>query len=374
MLAAGALAAPPVADAATVPSQADADVALGRALRRVVRLSDGPPGAAALVQRGSRREFFTAGYADRRTKRRFRPTDHQRTASTGKAMLGAAALKLVDAGVLSLDDTIGKWLPGLPVAWRPITLAQLLQHRSGLAEYASTQGAIDALTNRPREPVAPIQLVRWLGDAPLQFTPGTRYVYRNTDNLVAGLMIEAATGLSLRDELSERVFDPLLLRNTSLPHGYRQPTPFVRGYDAPKNGKREDLSEVVNADYLWAAGGEVSTQADFGRFVRAYAGPSYLKASTREAQRQWVTGQSDPPGPGTTSAGLAIFRYRTSCGTVYGHTGNLFGYTQFIGATSSGARSVVVSANTQLSATIRPKTFKSLRAVFQAAVCAAFAR
>ena len=187
-------------------------------------------------------------------------------------------------------------------------------------------------------------------------------------------MIEAATGLTLRDELSARVFDPLRMRNTSLPTGYRQPTPFVTGYDAPSKGKREDLSEVVNADYLWAAGGEVTTQDDFARFIRAYAGPRLLKPSTRAAQRRWVPGFSEPPGPGRTDAGLAIFRYTTRCGVVYGHTGNIFGYTQFIAATADGTRSIVVSANTQLSAEVRPKTFKLLRSVFEAGVCSALAR
>ncbi len=370
----GLAALAPSAPAASPPSRPKADAALDAALARVVRDADGPPGVAALVQRGSGRRFLTRGVASLRTGRRFRPSDHLRTASTGKAMMGAAALRLVDAGVLSLDDTIGELLPALPAAWGRITLAQLLQHRSGLPEYTASQEIIDALINRPRAPVAPLQLVTWLGNAPLDFTAGSRYDYRNTDNIVGGLMIEAATGLTLRDELSARVFDPLRMRNTSLPTGYRQPTPFVTGYDAPSKGKREDLSEVVNADYLWAAGGEVTTQDDFARFIRAYAGPRFLKPSTRAAQRRWVPGFSEPPGPGRTDAGLAIFRYTTRCGVVYGHTGNIFGYTQFIAATADGTRSIVVSANTQLSAEVRPKTFKLLRSVFEAGVCSALAR
>jgi D-alanyl-D-alanine carboxypeptidase len=370
----GLAALAPSAPAASPPSRAKADAALDAALARVVRAADGPPGVAALVQRGSGRRFLTRGVASLRTGRRFRPSDHLRTASTGKAMMGAAALRLVDAAALSLDDTVGELLPGLPAAWGEITLAQLLQHRSGLPEYTAAQGLIDALNTRPKAPVAPLQLVTWLGNAPLEFAPGTRYAYPNTDNIVAGLMIEAATGLSLRDELSQRVFDPLRMRNTSLPTGYRQPTPFVTGYDAPVKGKREDLSEVLNADYLWAAGGEVTTQDDFTRFVRAYAGPRYLKAPTRAAQRRWVRGGSEPPGPGRNDAGLALFRYTARCGVVYGHTGNLFGYSQFIAATADGTRSIVVSANTQLSPDVLPKTFKLLRSAFEAGVCAALAR
>ncbi|HEY8866242.1 MAG TPA: hypothetical protein VIM22_04855 [Solirubrobacteraceae bacterium] len=74
--------------------------------------------------------------------------------------------------------------------------------------------------------------------------------------------------------------------------------------------------------------------------------------------------------------GLAIFRYRTPCGTVYGHTGNILGYTQFMASTADGRRSVVVSASEQLSAgaTAHPAVFAFLRLAFAAGVCAATAR
>ena len=85
-------------------------------------------------------------------------------------------------------------------------------------------------------------------------------------------------------------------------------------------------------------------------------------------------GSSDPPGPGTNAAGLGIFRYETDCGTLYGHTGNIFGYTQFMAATKDGRRSVVVSANQQLSLDVNPERSAALRKVFRAAVCVALKR
>ena len=87
-------------------------------------------------------------------------------------------------------------------------------------------------------------------------------------------------------------------------------------------------------------------------------------------------GRSDPPGPGENSAGLAVFRYETKCGTMWGHTGNTPGYTQFIAASPNGRRSVVVSVNEQL--TPRPQdgapgVFEALRRAEERAVCAALA-
>lgn len=83
-------------------------------------------------------------------------------------------------------------------------------------------------------------------------------------------------------------------------------------------------------------------------------------------------GGSEPPGPGENSAGLGIFRYETKCGTVWGHTGNFFGYTQFMAASPNGRRSVTVSINAQNTPTQgRPAVFRALRRAEELAVCAA---
>ena len=82
-------------------------------------------------------------------------------------------------------------------------------------------------------------------------------------------------------------------------------------------------------------------------------------------------GSSDPPGPGNNSAGLAIFRYRTRCGVMFGHTGNTAGYTQFLASTRDGKRSAVVSINSQLTPDRNPKRFAELRNIYTLAACAA---
>jgi hypothetical protein len=96
-------------------------------------------------------------------------------------------------------------------------------------------------------------------------------------------------------------------------------------------------------------------------------------ALTRAAQFKFVAGHSEPPGPGRNSVGLAIFRYQTRCGTVYGHTGNTAGYTQFIAASSNGARSAVVSISAQINPSVDRARFKELQDLYTLAVCAALA-
>jgi D-alanyl-D-alanine carboxypeptidase len=342
------------------------------ALDQLVAAPGGPPGAISVVQVGGRRQVFTAGIGDRNSRRRMRPTDHMRIASVSKAFSSAVALSLVERGVLSLDDTIGALLPGFNPDWDGVTLRELLNHTSGVPDYTGSEAFFERLVASPRRPVPPRQLVEYVAGEDLEFDPGSRYEYSNTENILVGLMVEAAARRSYEHELGARVFGRLGLRATSLPSGYRMPRPFIHGYDVVPPLPPEDESEIIAAGYTWASGGIVSTPLELNRFVRAYAGGALFGGAAREAQLTFVEGgASEPPGPGVNSAGLGIFRYETACGTVYGHTGNIFGYTQFMAATLDGSRSAVVSANEQLSADLKPEIFAQLARANELAVCAA---
>ena len=369
------------AAASASASASSADARLGRALSALVRMPGGPPGIVSVVQRDGRREVFRRGVANLRTGARIRLGDHWRIASVSKAFSGAVALRLVAQGKLSLDDTIASRLPGLPAAWGSVTLAQALQHVSGLPDYSTSPALQDQLRTAPRAPLMPAALISYVADQPLDFPPGSAYHYSNTDNVVAGLFAEAATGLSYERVLGQLVLSPLALRHTSMPLGYRMPSPYVHGYDNNVRGRRADGSELVNASAVWAAGGMVSAPLDLNRFARAYAGGTLFGGAARAAQVQFrAGGGSDPPGPGQNAAGLALFRYRTRCGTVYGHTGNFLGYTTFMASSPDGTRSVTVHANTQLD--WNPQlgnqvgshaAFRALRRAFGLGVCAALA-
>ena len=368
-----ALCALPVAGAGAAPAP-QADRALDNALERLVDGEGGPPGAIAMIHRGGRTVAHTAGVGVIRPARVWRPGDHMRVASVAKAFSGAVTLSLVRSGDLELDDTIGDVLPGQPAAWSQITLRQLLGHTSGLRDFSLTQTFARDFTANLMRRFAPQELLGYVADAPLAFTPGSRYEYSNTDNIVAALMAEAATGRSYDRLLAERVYRPLGMRNTSLPLGSRLPRPFAHGYIPDPPGPLEDVSEAFSASGAWASGGIVSTPADLTRFVRGYVGGRLFGGSVQRAQRSMRPGDSEPRGPGVNRAGLALFRYRTRCGVVFGHTGNTPGYTQFIGASSDGSRSATVAINQQITEkTEVPAAFARLRRAFAAAVCAALA-
>jgi D-alanyl-D-alanine carboxypeptidase len=347
---------------------------LSRALRGLVAMPGGPPGAIAVVQRSRSIARYRAGVADLQTGRQIRASDHMRLASVSKAFSGAVALALVDRGRLSLDDTIGKLLPWLPRGWWPVTLRQALNHTSGLPDFAASRGWPEALATGAHATPPPPWLLGYVSGEPLAFKPGSRFAYSNSDNVVVGLMIETATGRSFEQELGALVLRPLSLRQTSLPAGFRMPFPFLHGYDFSPTTPREDLSTVSSSAWTWASGGMVSTPADLNTFIRGYAARALFSSRVQSQQLRFVAGHSEPIGPGANSAGLGVFRYRTRCGTVYGHTGNYFGYTQFAAATLGGRNSVTVSVSEQLNQNYtgqRLAVFNRLREAEAIAVCAA---
>ncbi|MDQ6837868.1 MAG: beta-lactamase family protein, partial [Actinomycetota bacterium] len=349
-----------------------ADTVLDRALRRFVAFRNGPPGIAVVVHRGDEVRFHTAGVADVVTGARPQLDDHMRLASVAKAFSGAAALAVVADGKLSLDSTIGDRLPALPTAWSKVTLRQALNHTSGLPDFSQSSAFREALFASLLVAPPPIELLSYVADEPLEFRPGSRYQYSNSDNIVVGLMIEAATGQPYEQVLRERVYNPLGLTRTSLPRGPEMPTPYIHGYEV---APLKDVSELFAAGWSWASGGVVSTPRDADRFVRGYVAGATTDAATRAEQLRFVTGgQSEPPGPGQNAAGLGIFRYQTTCGTVYGHTGNTAGYTQFVAANADGTRSTTVSINAQITPKDDRAAFTFLRSIFSLAVCAALAK
>jgi D-alanyl-D-alanine carboxypeptidase len=160
---------------------------------------------------------------------------------------------------------------------------------------------------------------------------------------------------------------------TDLPRGTGLPSPAVHGYAPDPPASPEDVTEVVAAGWSWASGGVTSTPRDMTRFVRGYARGATTDAATRRSQFRFIDGHSEPTGPGVNSAGLGIFRYETKCGTVFGHTGNTLGYTNFIAASRNGGRSATVTINSQVTPKNDPERFPGLRRIFGLAVCAAMA-
>ena len=280
--------AAPGGAASSAERQLDAEVGA------LVKMKGGPPGAIAVVQRGAQRSVARAGFADVRTRAPMRATDEMRMASTAKAFSGAVALSLVDKGVLSLSDTIGQRLPSLPAAWASVTLAQALQHTSGLPDFSKSKRWQAAVGKNPRAPILPhARLLRFVASKPLVFAPGSEYEYDNSDNIVVALMAEAATGQTYNALLASEVYAPLGLDHTTLPDGFRLHAPYIHGYDVTARAP-EDISTALSSSTVWASGGVVSTPDDATRFIRGYVSASCSARRPRTSSSRWSTATPSP--------------------------------------------------------------------------------
>jgi D-alanyl-D-alanine carboxypeptidase len=358
---------------ADAPEPGTADAALDHAIQQLMQSPSAPPGVISVVQRGEEVKVHAAGAADVMTGVPPTVDDHMQIASLSKAFNGAAAVAVVKDRKLKLGDTIGERLPNLPQAWKDVTLAQALQHKSGLPDFTTSPAYMSALRASPLAAPPPVELLAYVHDRPLEFRPGSTYRYSNSDNIVVQLMIEAATGRSYTDVLQEKVFGPLGLANTSLPNDNLMPSPYIHGYILEPPNPPEDVSQGFSLGWVAASGGMVSTPADVNLFVRGYARGATANRGTADRQFRFVKGDSEPKGPGVNGAGLGVFRYRTRCGTVYGHTGVTIAYTQFAASTRDGARSATVSINSRMTPSDNPQAFAPLGKVFELATCAALA-
>jgi D-alanyl-D-alanine carboxypeptidase len=329
-----------------VASAKSTDAQVQAGLEALVEAPGGPPGAIATLYRGGKLTTLSVGVSNVKKSAAPRATDHMRIASVAKAFSGAVALNLVQAGKLDFDSTVGEVLPTMPKAWSAVTLAELLNHTSGLPDYTKSDGFIKQAETDPRGFVSPTKVISWVRNEPVNFKPGKKYEYSNTDNVVVGLMVEAVTDDTYSNALQRIVFGPTHLTQTELATKIKMPSPFIHGYLIGEMESTMDVSEFLSPSGAWASGGIVSTPSNLNAFIRADLGLKYFDRAEQQRQMQWwVGGESSPPGPGKNSAGLALFRYQTKCGTVYGHTGNFPGYTQFAAATADGSRGITMSLN-----------------------------
>ncbi|TGN96741.1 serine hydrolase domain-containing protein [Burkholderia sp. USMB20] len=243
--------AEPDADAA-LPERLDA--ALDRALAdaRVV-------GAVVLVARdGQLRYARAAGLADREAGTPMREDALFRLASVSKPIVTAAAMRLVAAGRIGLDEPVARWLP----AFRPtlpdgtpadITLRHLLSHTAGLG-YRFLEADADGPYARAgvsdgmdRADLSLAENVRRIAGVPLQFAPGTSWNYSLATDVV-GALIEAVDGRPLAEAVAALVTTPLGMTDTAFysNDAARFATPYVSTPGAPRRMADDDLAPVYD--------------------------------------------------------------------------------------------------------------------------------
>ncbi len=135
------------------------------------------------------------------------PEMHYAIGSISKQFTAACVLLLVEDGKMSLDDPVAKWFPKLTRA-NEVTVRNLLTHTSGYSDYAPQDYTIPVWT----KPTKPIDVVNEWARKPLDFDPGTKWQYSNTNFVLTGLIVEKVSGQPFWQFLESRVLKPLGLK------------------------------------------------------------------------------------------------------------------------------------------------------------------
>lgn len=231
--------------------------------------------------------------------------------SNTKTMIAALILLLEEEGKLSIDDTIGQFLPPIQYVDGAVTIKQLLNHTSGLYSFTDHPRYYPYLNNNWTKFLSIDTALAKYMNPPVR-SPGVKWEYCNTGYTLLGQIIEQVEGEKLAKVLRKKLFDPLSLDHTFLSfyENYNQThlgTWFSSGY--------EPEVPVSFLSSAWAAGGVICEPADLAKWAyQLYSG----KVLSDAAYQKMTT---TIPSEGGEEYGLGVIK-RTVAGKVYyGHGG-----------------------------------------------------
>src|SRR5262249_3695158 len=190
--------------------------------------------------------------------------------SVGKQFTAMAVMMLVEEGKLGLEDSLAKYFPAAPLAWKSITIRHLLTHTSGIKDWEGGK-ELDY-----RKDYTEDELVEVARKMPLDFAPGTRWSYSNTGYVLLGILVRRASGKFYGDFLRERVFVPLGMDATRV----ISEADIVRNRSAGyvlKEGRLQNQEWVSPSLNTTADGSLYVTARDMARWDAALSEGRFLK-------------------------------------------------------------------------------------------------
>ena len=268
--------------------------------------------------------------------------------SNTKHFTSALILKLEADGKLNINQTVGDWLPQYP-AWAKVTIRKLLNMTADIPNYSETVPIAEAMSADIHRQFSQEELIAAVYDKGLPIPSG--YFYSNTNNVLAGLIIEQAAQMSYKDALDTLLLKPLHLNNTfyrdapypqqvlcRLPAGIYdntdctiyQPKPCALTAWAPLVGK--DMSHQ-NLSWAGPAGGMISDTRDLTKWIRALFGGQVIPQQQLDEMTSIISTKTGEPisdvSPDDPSGfGLDLGRvYRAELGGTYWfYQGTTFGF------------------------------------------------
>ncbi|MBJ7986246.1 serine hydrolase domain-containing protein [Bacillus cereus] len=314
-----------------------------QAVRDTLQL--GFPGILAKTSEGGKTWSYAAGVANLSSKKPMKTDFRFRIGSVTKTFTATVVLQLAEENRLNLDDSIEKWLPGVirgnGYDDKQITIRQLLNHTSGIAEYTRAKGfnLMDTKKSYRAE-----ELVKMGISMPPDFAPGKSWSYSNTGYVLLGILIETVTGNSYAEEIENRIIEPLELSNTFLPGNSSviPGTKHARGYIQLDGASEPKDVTYYNPSMGSSAGDMISTADDLNKFFSYLLGGKLLK---EQQLKQMLT--TVPTGEAALGRyGLGIYETKLPNGvSIWGHGGSIPGFVTFAGGTLGGKHTLAVNLN-----------------------------
>lgn len=259
-----------------------------------------------------------------------------RIASVTKQFTAACILRLVEDGLLELDDLAAKHVPEFDFQGREVTIRHLLTHTSGIPSYTDLD---EAWTSRLHEDLTEMQILEMTEGMPYHFEPGARFEYDNTGYVMLGSIVESVTGSPWHEFLVQDVLAPLDL--PSIRYGDEDVVIKRRaqGYERGPGGFRHDIR--FSMTHPAAAGALVSNIVDLARWSRALATGRVVSAQAYDAMTTpYVTNDGTDTG-----YGFGIGRADIDDVQASGHGGGIFGFGSYLLAVPDHDLHVALIAN-----------------------------
>ncbi len=262
--------------------------------------------------------------------------------SVGKQFVSAAVMMLVEEGKIGLDDSITKYFPNAPASWKPILVKNLLSHTSGLAEYETGERSGPKGPFYLRLDFSEDELVEKVEALPIEFAPGERWNYRNTNYLLLGVLVHKVTGAFYGDFLQERIFKPWYMRSTRIISDKEIVPNRSAGYElvARKLQNQDWVSPTFNST---GDGTIYFNVLDLAKWDEALYGTSLLKQSSLD--RIWTVFALNNGQPNPASYGFGWSISSVNGHKLIAHGGAWQGFTCFIQRYVDDNLTVVVLTN-----------------------------
>jgi CubicO group peptidase (beta-lactamase class C family) len=221
--------------------------------------------------------------------------------SVGKQFVSAAIMMLVEEGKISLDDSVTKYFPDAPATWKPILIKNLLSHTSGLSEYESPDRTGPKGAFYLRLDFTEDELAKKIEEMPIEWAPGEKWGYRNTNYVLLGIIIHKITGMPYAEFLGERIFKPLGMTSTRLISELDIIPNRSAGYEIDEKGDLKNQEWVSPTFDSTADGALYFNVLDMAKWDEALYGTKLLKQSSLD--RIWTVyplndGKPNPAGYG----------------------------------------------------------------------------